>query len=274
MGRDRLRQVALGCLLHDIGKLIGPVGAGKDGTAVLQGRAQIQKAAREAGYHLLAASAPSRERQPQRLGGTTRSNGSGYPRQWSKQHGLPATAVRDGPSRISLLAEIAAVADVFDSLSSPQFTARPSHRVVVRPARRGGTPPQPGDRAKLPRLAPHYGWARDDRHQLAHAGAAALSPRSTCATWPTPSCACSKTRRAGPYSRYGGPAAAPETRISTVLGSTPAPRPGPASRQGRCRCSEAPPRRQPLLLPPASAPREATAAALSRVRKNRMSPIR
>jgi HD-GYP domain-containing protein (c-di-GMP phosphodiesterase class II) len=140
LDRSALRHLALGCILHDVGKsLIDPELLNKPDAYSEAERAMIQRHP-ALGYEMLRLAQPAEflanhvvyqhhERQ----------DGTGYPR------GLTGTnRVRRDPSgtrpRMMFIAEIAAVADVFDALSSdrPHRRAYPRDRVVLELNRMAG----------------------------------------------------------------------------------------------------------------------------------------
>lgn len=140
LDRSSLRHLALGCILHDVGKsAIDPALLNKPGSFSEAERALIQQHP-AIGYEML------RLAQPHEVLANhvvyqhhERQDGSGYPR------GLTGTnRVRRDPTgarpRMMFIAEIAAVADVFDALSSdrPHRRALPRDRVVLELDRMAG----------------------------------------------------------------------------------------------------------------------------------------
>ena len=140
--RDSMRRLAMGCMLHDIGKLfINPSILSKPDTLT---RAEIDaiRAHPQLGYEFLADIIDDSMARHVVLQHHERQDGKGYPR------GLVGTnrIVRDDyeryeSGRILLIAEIAAVADVFDALTSdrPYRLAYSADQVVETLASIAGT---------------------------------------------------------------------------------------------------------------------------------------
>ena len=141
LDRTSLRHLALGCILHDVGKAaIDPLLLNKPGKYDEAERALIERHP-ALGYEMLKVAQPH-----QFLANHVvyqhheRQDGTGYPR------GLTGTnRVRREPGpgrpRIMFIAEIAAVADVFDALSSdsPHRQAFGRERVALELERMAGT---------------------------------------------------------------------------------------------------------------------------------------
>src|SRR5438105_14473994 len=123
-----LRDLALGCLLHDVGKVfVDPAILNKPGPLSPWERAQMQKHS-ELGYELL------RSLQPGEILANhvayqhhERQDGRGYPRGLRGSNRV-SRELHQGQARIMLIAEIAAVADVYDA----QAADRP-YRLALPP---------------------------------------------------------------------------------------------------------------------------------------------
>ena len=129
LDKDALRQLALGCLLHDTGKLfISPAILNKPDRLTPQELEEVKKHP-TLGYQMLRSI-----QRDQYLANHVayqhheRQDGSGYPRGLRGANRIAREA--RSPGHILLIAEIAAVADVYDALGSD------------RPYRAGMTPDQ------------------------------------------------------------------------------------------------------------------------------------
>ena len=140
--RQSLVSLARGCLLMDVGlAMIDPEILNKPGPLTASERYTIQTHP-QLGYELL------RVLQPSEILANTialqhheRQDGRGYPRALSGNNKIHASAFDRDRGEIAHLAEIAAVADVYDALCSnrPQRPALPPEQVVATLRRIGGT---------------------------------------------------------------------------------------------------------------------------------------
>lgn len=121
LDRDRLRQLAKGCLLHDVGKLL-------IGTSILQKPGpltshewEVMREHPEEGYRMAASLLPEDATVARHIiwQHHERQDGSGYPRGLKGTNSI-SFGDKDGysPSHIIALAEIVAVADVYSALAS------------------------------------------------------------------------------------------------------------------------------------------------------------
>lgn len=142
---EHLRQLALGCLLHDIGQAL----LGKDVREALNqpGRLpdpawQLVRQHPAAGFALLR-QLPERDvlARTVALQHHERQDGGGYPRRIAGANIVSRDVRASEPGRLSLVGEIAAVADVYDALTSdrPHRTALPPHQVTATLRRIAGT---------------------------------------------------------------------------------------------------------------------------------------
>ena len=120
---ERLYQLGMGLLLHDIGKLAIPLGILRKPGRLSPSEWEMMKTHPRAGFELLRGSPVSPLVKSVVLRHHERWNGSGYP------DGKQGTAIHE-------MARIAAVADVFDAITSERAyaTARPAHvgvRVIL-----------------------------------------------------------------------------------------------------------------------------------------------
>jgi putative nucleotidyltransferase with HDIG domain len=130
--RDSLVDLARGCLLHDVGMtLVSPEIVNKPGPLTADERAQIELHPR-LGFEML------RNLQPEAvvpnhvaLQHHERQDGSGYPGGLRGQNRVRRSPISPDRGEIAGLAEIAAVADVYDALSShrPYRRALPDDKV-------------------------------------------------------------------------------------------------------------------------------------------------
>ena len=121
MGRSRLRELALGCLLHDIGKVyVDQVILDKPGRLTPEEFQAIQEHPRM-GYELVRRM-PVASLLPAHVAYQhhERQGGGGYPRGLVGDNQITDRIdhERIGPGRMLLLAEIGAVADVYSALTS------------------------------------------------------------------------------------------------------------------------------------------------------------
>jgi HD-GYP domain-containing protein (c-di-GMP phosphodiesterase class II) len=132
----RLRELALGCLLHDIGKTYidvgildkrGPLTAEEFATIQEHPRMGFELVRRMPVHSILPAHVAFQHHEQQ--------GGSGYPRGLvgDNRIGNRATRERVGPGHMLLIAEIAAIADVYSALSSdrPYRAGLPPDQVMT-----------------------------------------------------------------------------------------------------------------------------------------------
>ena len=140
--RHALLCLARGCLLMDIGlAFIDPAILNKPAPLTADERATIQAHPRM-GYELLRAMQPAEILvNTIALQHHERQDGQGYPRSLRGNNRIHLSAFDRDRGDIVLLAEIAAVADVYDALSSnrPQRPALPPDQVVATLRRIAGT---------------------------------------------------------------------------------------------------------------------------------------
>lgn len=133
--RDELRQLALGCLIHDIGKIFVPETLLRKPGPLSPAEFEIMKTHTSNGYRFLMeigfqdflASGITHQHHE-------RQDGSGYPRGLHGANRLRRSAPeRWDRERILPLAEIAAVADVYSAISSdrPYRATMPPEKVVA-----------------------------------------------------------------------------------------------------------------------------------------------
>lgn len=118
--RPRVRAFGIGCILHDIGKtLIDPAILNKRGT-LTEDEFEVVKQHPVTGYELIKASAPALgSLVPQvALQHHERQDGSGYPRALRGNNRLGKNGHQDLPNMIHDFGSLAAVADVYDALTS------------------------------------------------------------------------------------------------------------------------------------------------------------
>lgn len=143
MPRPRLRELALGCLLHDIGKLyIDTAILDKPGALTPEEFAAIEEHPRM-GYELVRRM-PVASLLPAHVAYQhhERQSGSGYPRGLVGDNRISTrlTHERIGAGKMLLIAEIAAVADVYSAVSSdrPYRAAMPPDQVMDTMAEMAG----------------------------------------------------------------------------------------------------------------------------------------
>lgn len=135
LARQQLHELASGCLLHDVGKVFVPKAIlNKPGSLTPEERAQVREHPR-LGYELL------RTLRPKEILANhvayqhhERQDGQGYPRGLRGTNRVDLSPrLTSGSGRIILYAEIAAVADTYDALSSdrPYRPALPPDAVVA-----------------------------------------------------------------------------------------------------------------------------------------------
>ncbi len=132
--RDQLRELALGCLLHDLGKMyIDEAILDKPGKLTVEEFDEIKKHP-QMGFELIRRM-PVFSILPAHVAYQhhERQDGTGYPRGLISNNILSRSlADRMNPRRMLLIAEIAAVADVYSALTSdrPYRTAMPLDKVA------------------------------------------------------------------------------------------------------------------------------------------------
>jgi HD-GYP domain-containing protein (c-di-GMP phosphodiesterase class II) len=132
--RDQLRELALGCLLHDLGKMyIDEAILDKPGKLTVEEFDEIKKHP-QMGFELIRRM-PVFSILPAHVAFQhhERQDGTGYPRGLISNNILSRSlADRMNPRRMLLIAEIAAVADVYSALTSdrPYRTAMPLDKVA------------------------------------------------------------------------------------------------------------------------------------------------
>jgi HD-GYP domain-containing protein (c-di-GMP phosphodiesterase class II) len=116
---ERLLQLGLGLVLHDIGKLVVPVEILQKPTKLTAAEWELMKTHPRAGFELLSTSPVSPLVKSVVLRHHERWNGTGYP------DGRQGTQIHE-------MARIAAVADVYDAVTSerPYCGSRPQHEGV------------------------------------------------------------------------------------------------------------------------------------------------
>jgi HD-GYP domain-containing protein (c-di-GMP phosphodiesterase class II) len=134
LSRDQLKVLGLGCILHDIGKsLIDPAVLNKPGRLTDEEFARIKEHP-SLGFELLKQQMPG-DVLPKHIAlqHHEHQNGGGYPRGLRGVNKVArGTHERMDRGRMMLLAEIAAVADVYDALASdrPYRAALPPEKIV------------------------------------------------------------------------------------------------------------------------------------------------
>ena len=143
LGRNRLRELALGCLLHDLGQLyIDEAILDKPGPLTNEERAAVQEHPRM-GFELIRRM-PVQSLLPAHVAYQhhEQQRGSGYPQGLvgSNRIGPRLHQEQIGAGRMLLIAEIAAVADVHSAVSSdrPYRSAMPPDEAVAAVAAMGG----------------------------------------------------------------------------------------------------------------------------------------
>lgn len=119
----RLQELAIGCLLHDVGKVFIPRGILNKPGKLTQEEFELIISHPELGYELLRESVPIMPTQVA-YQHHERQDGSGYPRGLI---GFNTISRNSSNTQLSLYGEIAAVADVYNALSSD----RPYRKAVL-----------------------------------------------------------------------------------------------------------------------------------------------
>ena len=134
--QDYLRQLALGSILHDIGKLMVPVDILNKPDKLTPEEMAVVMRHPQSGFDLLHQTMRSNNIMAQHvvLQHHERQDGNGYPRHLRGFNNLPRHQIlRYEPNRILQIAEIAAVADVYSALASDRpYRPALTHGQIVK----------------------------------------------------------------------------------------------------------------------------------------------